>query len=629
LASPDSAIVCDCGHPFDVVAAAKAESIAFAPARDQHQALGGAAKVLVAIGGGLLGALAVGAIRSMFEGPWATFLEHASPQASVAGGVLALQLAKRVTARPRGDVAPPKHGYLVRHWRGELPLATTYWVNGVLASILGAALVKEITALVAGLGGLDGKYAALVLLGTMWLVTSIIYVWQLVGVWRSSGRRESAWGTPARVVLVLAGLNMIRLFGAVGLPGLTAAVRQARWMDENGRWSIRALNGGKELEVWGGISGGLTADLSRAIQANPGVDVVHLNLGAGGSIREARRLRELLRASSLSTYVSASCNSACTVAFLGGRQRFLKAGARLGFHRVSAPGVVGRAAAEMWKAERDYLVAAGVSGDFADHVMRTPEDTLWYPKPDELVAAGVVTELTDGGRFAFTVGGKAPTLAETRTLLEKTRLYQAIKAFDPPAYGRITQQVQTTVAAGGPLEDARKLIVPIIRAVGAKASATASDEAVDRLGEVMLAGVAQMQSALADDCFAYVTAGPRSAAVAAQLPHDLQTSEQERLADLIASARPGSPRPISPSELSKLHARALQLGSRTVGSEVLALARSDLSALQPRVACTAAYGLRMGVSKLPREDRIKVLRAELSEAARQFAASSASGAASK
>jgi hypothetical protein len=233
LASPDSAIVCDCGHAFDVVAAAKIESVAFTPARDRHrEPLGGGAKVLLTIGGWVLGGGLFAGITGAVDDPSAKSLGRLAPMVGTACAALLLELA----AAPRTSV-PPKGNYFVRHWRGELSLRLSYWVNVPFASILGLVMVRAIVGLVVTAVGLGDAYRKLFLLGGLWLAMSAVLAWGAVGIWRSAGRPRpgadgrseiSPWGPLARVVVVLAGISFAFAFGFAGQAALQVALEEAR-----------------------------------------------------------------------------------------------------------------------------------------------------------------------------------------------------------------------------------------------------------------------------------------------------------------------------------------------------------------------------------------------------------------
>jgi hypothetical protein len=83
---------------------------------------------------------------------------------------------------------PLSKSYIARHWRGELSLPRSYWINAVLLNIafrFAITLLAEIgmavlhTNVWAGLAVTVAAYALMML----WLVVGI---WQLVGLWRSA-----------------------------------------------------------------------------------------------------------------------------------------------------------------------------------------------------------------------------------------------------------------------------------------------------------------------------------------------------------------------------------------------------------------------------------------------------------
>lgn len=295
-------------------------------------------------------------------------------------------------------VRPPKVNYFVRHWRGELSLATSYWVNGLLAGIFTVAAVAALTTLILRI---RSNHVALMVAVSMWGVVLVVTLWQLVGIWRSASRpgadgKTSRWAGLAKVGVVAGLLRTALEFGQQGVPMLTAAARQGTWLQDNGRWEIRVKSDRTEVEFSGGIGRGFAADLEAALAANPDVRLVHLNLGKGGLLAEADRAFGSIRKRGLPTYVAFECNSACTHVFLAGRQRFLEQGARLGFHAPSSPFLLGREAKSAVEDERRFLVAAGVTPAFAARAVGTPHDAMWYPTSEELLDGGVVTRVIPG-----------------------------------------------------------------------------------------------------------------------------------------------------------------------------------------------------------------------------------------
>jgi hypothetical protein len=80
---------------------------------------------------------------------------------------------------------PLSKSYIARHWRGELSLPRSYWINGVLLNI-GFQFATRIIAVIE-LDVVHSNIALGIALGAIlffWFL--IVSPWQLVGLWRSS-----------------------------------------------------------------------------------------------------------------------------------------------------------------------------------------------------------------------------------------------------------------------------------------------------------------------------------------------------------------------------------------------------------------------------------------------------------
>jgi hypothetical protein len=133
--------------------------------------------------------------------------------------------------------------------------------------------------------------------------------------------------------------------------------------------------------------------LARALDRAPGVRTVSFDSG-GGWVREGRLLAGVISQRGLATNVDVECSSACTLAFLAGRERTLGPGALIGFHQVRLVGQSDDARAlDVAQTEAMYR-SAGLPTDFLDKVMATPPDQMWYPTPAELLTAKVITGRT-------------------------------------------------------------------------------------------------------------------------------------------------------------------------------------------------------------------------------------------
>lgn len=114
--------------------------------------------------------------------------------------------AAGVPARGDAMTAPQKGGsYFARHWRGELSLPRSYWLNGVLIFGIGCNLLFVIATAVTVLALRSNPGAAITLLLGEQALDITAYVWALVGTWRAAtyyeGRRF--WAVLARIGIVL------------------------------------------------------------------------------------------------------------------------------------------------------------------------------------------------------------------------------------------------------------------------------------------------------------------------------------------------------------------------------------------------------------------------------------------
>jgi hypothetical protein len=281
--------------------------------------------------------------------------------------------------------------YLTRHWRGESSLAVAWWVNGVGLTGLSLALERYWAALEPG-GWSRAGFTAFLVAGTVWLL--LLPAWQVIGVFRAADRHAEEVGTilAARLVQALATLLAIALairflaFSGEALPGARLAYGLA-----GGGYAIEVADGGRVLEIRGGLLVGVADEARRVLEASAGVRRIRLNSG-GGSLGEARRLRELIAARGLDTDSTTGCASACVSAYIAGQRRLLHRSARLGFHLPRNPGFGLRSPIRPeYMEELGYLERRGVPLWFRQRLVATGR-RFWYPTPAQLRESGLVQD---------------------------------------------------------------------------------------------------------------------------------------------------------------------------------------------------------------------------------------------
>lgn len=215
-------------------------------------------------------------------------------------------------------------------------------------------------------------------------------------------------------------------------------------------YQLRVLSDGTALEVSGSFSWALPQNVQAALAAAPQVRVVRLE-SPGGQLLPALQVATIIQQRGLDTYVGRLCASACTIAFLGGRQRWLAPDAKLGFHQAYAPGFPSEPANSFL---RTAYAKFGVPLPFVARVLRVPHTEVWYPAQDELRA------------IHFTTGA-------------------------PP--------VQVLALGGGPLPKLSDF---------SQSMRTAPDDAVIQFAAVLSDMIGQLQAANTEACWAFAHEGP-------------------------------------------------------------------------------------------------------------------------
>jgi len=286
--------------------------------------------------------------------------------------------------------------YIARHWRGELPLPVSYWVNGLLANILAGIAVIALSR------GFDFKDefdrgVALFTITVIWVVTFLIALWQLVGNWRSATNYQQIkrfWGGATKFVIVIGAARLVVAFGQTGFPQLQEFVQIYQGDARLGTHTFKVIKEGRGLSFTGGITFGVANEFGRFLKAMPNIRMVLLD-SVGGRVYEAARIGDLIKSRGLDTRVARQCMSACTTIFLSGRERTVSSKARLGFHQPDFPGLTESERATLIFNEEARLKNSGVTGEFARKANLASPADIWFPTMSELVAGGVVTNVSD------------------------------------------------------------------------------------------------------------------------------------------------------------------------------------------------------------------------------------------
>ena len=163
--------------------------------------------------------------------------------------------------------------------------------------------------------------------------------------------------------------------------------------------------GGYELSVQentllldGKFSYGISKDFEQVLNENPQVKTITF-FSQGGLEYEARNISSIIKERGLNTYVPEYCVSACTSAFIGGKKRQMSSKALLGFHQ-GKPALNNNKFSEEEAKDKLYDTIKfykqnGIDKEFVKRFHRTPPEEMWYPRDEELLKQGIVTEIID------------------------------------------------------------------------------------------------------------------------------------------------------------------------------------------------------------------------------------------
>lgn len=349
-------------------------------------------------------------------------------------------------AGPRFEGPQPHRNWILRHWRGECPLPIALWINSVLVVFLiSLAAAIALSLLEASDVPLQAVSAAALL---FILVTLLLMVWGGVGAWRSATLHEDrggsgSWAIAAQVVIVLAAFGAFLQIKGQVFQSWEYGVLAMGGDPLGAPADVTLANGGTAIRIDGVLTSG-TSGRFRALAAEaPRLRTVLLDSPGGRQI-EAMRIAATLGARQLDTRVERECLSACTFVLLAGRERGAARYARIGFHQPTFPGWSDAERRIAARRMRDDYVHAGLDPGFVDRAMETPNDAIWMPPHETLIAARVLTstEIDTGPPALFEqmerLAGRINQTLPAQ--IDRTTRFDSVDAYGPVLVHNFTVQ---------------------------------------------------------------------------------------------------------------------------------------------------------------------------------------------
>jgi len=492
--------------------------------------------------------------------------------------------------------------YFVRHWRGELSLPVSYWVNGSLLGLLAAAIMVGVEE-VAQDWSLQLASGVSILVMVLVLVQSL---WAMVGSWRSAIQHphrggSHGWAGTAKVMVVLSALGYTStLFNNV-LPQLKELTLIATGNDPIGEIDVTISSNGQAIILTGYFGEGSARKVRHVLDAAPAVRTVMLDSG-GSRLKEAEDVARLVSARELNTYVESHCESVCTYVFLAGADRAATPNALIGFHRPTFPGVDSMTEYEMLQDMVARYVAAGISRDFIGKLAATPADDMWYPTYDELVANGVVNRLSTGGEVAtLATIGVTRTQADFVRVMHQIPLFAAYERHFPGTIDAAAAEALSVQSSGGTdaeiMSAARAVLASRLPEVLAAASTeqlrTSAELTVDEL---------KAARAVADEACGLLLSSQLD--ITKVFPPELVQRELDWTLDVLK----GPMIPRAPVDAAAFDAALEPLLEILPAEQLVALGYPEAFADQPGFMCEATLNLYQAALVMPEPDRSFLLR---------------------
>ncbi|MFL9924771.1 hypothetical protein PQR62_10880 [Herbaspirillum lusitanum] len=502
-----------------------------------------------------------------------------------------------------------KGWFIGKHWRGDYSLGRSYWLHTVLlASLMPAFTISLLARLTNNMPARYGVTGVLVIAGFSY----ISWLWGVVGCWRSANRHVARGGRRWAVIMA----KLMIVFGAFSLGSSSwHATGSFREMLEIARgkqlgppvtYQVRA--GGKSILLQGGMNDGAADGLARALDAAPEVTTVVL-YSAGGWVREGKLVADVIAGRGLNTYVEQECSSACTLAFLAGRDRAIDPHARLGFHTLYTVGGDDRINKPFDRALTQQTYSHfGLPYDFIERIADTPQSGSWYPTIPEMLRATVLTRISAGGETTV-LATMAATREDLANEFRKSALFNLLARHYPLEFKRIVDLAWTRAQASATDNEILAASREQLGMVTRRLLPIASDRALAEFQQLVLDQAEALRIKSATACTELIFPGARAsnsgAGPQALLPPDFAAREMKVTMTLISDSDPLNARRFTQREKAAALRKALSSLSR---DELKLLSSPAARVGNPVATCNATVAYLQAVNNLPEDERATVFR---------------------
>lgn len=243
--------------------------------------------------------------------------------------------------------------YIRAHWRGELSLVRTYWLNVVLVSIV----LRGVEALGARGVQLLSVHYALSVAVLFWVMFGAIMVWQLVGLWRSATNHSATtgrrfWAGVAKVLIVLNVGNWLYQSTTAGIDVSNALL--AVLGPDFSEYSVTRL---EETDlIFTGALNDDSVDETIDYLKDPAILILRMS-SHGGLVEPAVRLARFVRDNNVDVLAEDQCVSACVLVLAASQNAAVYPETEIIFHKTQPLAAFRNR--EIVRESEKYIAAAG------------------------------------------------------------------------------------------------------------------------------------------------------------------------------------------------------------------------------------------------------------------------------
>jgi hypothetical protein len=387
--------------------------------------------------------------------------------------------------------------YIYKHWRGELSLAVSFWINFFLLNValrLFAVWFTQSTPVK------HPVIASRIIIIYLILFLVICYPWQIIGLWRACNRHikesgKNLWARTAQVLVILGFLGTLANLN-LSWPTYKEIYQLGFEKDEFANYKLELKQNNSLIHLQGGLGFGVSKEVARLLKKHPDVKGIILD-SYGGRIYEGRELSKLILIYGLDTYSLKGCYSAATTAFIAGKNRFLGTGANLAFHQYYMGYKNLGVFVDMEKEQEEDLrifQRQGVKREFIEKLFNTPHNDLWYPSVDEMLDAGVIHGIinpSDITPVEYQVSSN--DINDINEAFLNISVYKTIQQYEPETYQKIMAELDEQIKKGATRIELQQTVASHLKVLVTRTMSRSSDEALIRFVQVLIDSLKKLE----------------------------------------------------------------------------------------------------------------------------------------